>query len=220
MSIAKLIDHTHLKPNCTEQTIANLCDEAVTFGFHSVCIPPFFVRFAKDKLSESSCKVATVIGYPYGYSTTAAKVEEIKRANDDGADEFDIVLNIIAVKNGDSNYLKNDIESTTRAAQLRGKIVKIIVETALLTKEEIAQVCAFCLESGVDFVKTSTGLYEGANLQDIQFMKEILGDKVKIKASGGIRNLRQAQEMIKAGATRIGTSSGVRILSEKDAHPQ
>ena len=103
---------------------------------------------------------------------------------------------------------------------MRGKIVKIIVETALLTKEEIAQVCAFCLESGVDFVKTSTGLYEGANLQDIQFMKEILGDKVKIKASGGIRNLRQAQEMIKAGATRIGTSSGVRILSEKDAHPQ
>ena len=220
MSIAKLIDHTHLKPDCTEQTITKLCDEAENYGFYSVCVPPFFVRFAKTRLVNSDCKVSTVIGYPYGYSTTAAKVEEIKRGDLDGADEFDIVLNIVAIKNHDWNYLKNDIESTTRTAQLKGKVVKIILETALLTREEIAQVCKYCLESEVDYVKTSTGMFEGADVHTIRLMKEILGDKVKIKASGGIRNLRQAEEMVAAGANRIGTSSGVQIVSEKQSHPQ
>ena len=220
MSIANFIDHTYLKPDCTEQIITNLCDEAINYGFYAVCVPPFFVRHAKSRLVNSNCKVATVIGYPYGYSMIAAKVEEIKRASDDGADELDIVVNITAIKNEDWNYLKNDIESTTRAAQLKGKVAKIILETALLTREEIAKVCKYCLESGVDYVKTSTGLFEGADVHTIRLMKDVLGSKVKIKASGGIRNLKQTHEMIDAGADRIGTSSSVQIVTEKQSTSQ
>ena len=214
MSIAKNIDHTFLKPDCDKQMVQKVCEEGIEYGFFAVCIPPFFVRTAKEFLSESECKVATVIGYPYGYSSTAAKVEEIKRALDDGADELDVVINICAVKNENWNYLKNDIESTARAVQMRGKIVKIIIETALLTREEIAKVCGFCIESGVDFVKTSTGVFEGADLSTIQLLKEILTDKVKIKASGGIRNYDQAAAYINAGAVRLGTSSGTQIVAQ------
>jgi len=212
VSIEKYIDHTYLKPDCNEQSIKTLCEEAIKYGFFSVCIPPFYVRPAKQFLADSDCKISTVIGYPYGYSTTAAKVEEIKRALDEGADELDVVINICAVKNENWNYLKNDIESTTRAAQMRGKVIKIIIESALLTREEIAKVCEFCLESGVDFVKTSTGLFEGADISTITLLKDILKGEVKIKASGGIRNFEQAEAMINAGAERLGTSSGSTIV--------
>ena len=212
MIIAKSIDHTYLKPDCDLQVIKKVCEEGIEHAFFSVCIPPFYVRKAKELLLDSDCKVSTVIGYPYGYSSTAAKVEEIKRALDDGADELDVVINICAVKNQNWNYLKNDIESTTRAVQMRGKVIKVIIESALLTREEIAKVCEFCLESGVDFVKTSTGLYEGADVLTVSLLKDILKDQVKIKASGGIRNYDQAIALINAGADRLGTSSGAQII--------
>ncbi len=212
MSIEKYIDHTYLKPDCTQHSVETLCKEGMKYGFFSVCIPPFYVSKAKQLLEESDCKISTVIGYPYGYSSTAAKVEEIKRALDDGADELDAVINICALKDENWNYVKNDIESMTRAVQMRGKVIKIIIETALLTREEIVKVSEFCLESGVDFVKTSTGLFEGADTSTIALLKNVLKGLVKIKASGGIRNFEQAEAMINAGASRLGTSSGTQIL--------
>ncbi len=217
MSIEKFIDHTYLKPDCTQQSVQTLCEEGMKYGFFSVCIPPFYVRKAKQLLEESDCKISTVIGYPYGYSSTAAKVEEIKRALDDGADELDAVINICAVKDENWNYIKNDIESMTRAVQMRGKVIKIIIESALLTREEIVKVSEFCLESGVDFVKTSTGLFEGADVSTVSLLKDVLKGEVKIKASGGIRNFEQAEAMINAGANRLGTSSGKQIISQTSA---
>lgn len=217
MSIEKYIDHTYLKPDCSQESVKILCEEGIRFGFFSVCIPPFYVRLAKQFLVDSDCKISTVIGYPYGYSSTAAKVEEIKRALDDGADELDVVINICAVKNENWSYLKNDIESMTRAVQMRGKIIKIIIESALLTREEIVKVCESCLESGVDFVKTSTGLFEGADLSTIALLRDVLKEEVKIKASGGIRNYDQAEAMINAGANRLGTSAGTQIVLQTSA---
>ena len=214
MNLANFIEHSFLKPDCREENIVQLCEEAIAHDFKTVCIPPMYVQFCAQKLNESNIKVATVIGYPYGYSATASKVAEIRRAIDDGADEFDTVINICAVKDEKWNYLRNDIDSMTRAAHLRGKIVKINLEIALLAPKEIRKVCEICIESGANFIKTSTGLFGDPTVDQVSFLRNSLPDEIQIKASGDIQTKAEIEAFINAGASRIGTAHGVTILSK------
>lgn len=216
MNLAPYIDHTILKPDCVAADIEQLCSEAIEYQFAAVCVPPFYVKDAYQHLKAHPVKVATVAGFPLGYSTTFAKVEEIKRAIDDGADEVDVVINITAVKNGDWNYVENDIASMTTAVHVKGKQIKVILETGLLTNDEIVRLCALCKDIGPEYVKTSTGFNgPGAKVSTVRLLRENLeGTPIKIKASGGIRTYKKAQSMIKAGAQRIGASAGVRIVTE------
>lgn len=210
-----MIDHTILRVDCRMEEIKKLCEEAITLNFASICIPPYFVKETARYLEHSRVKVATVIGFPYGYSATPAKVEEIKRAINEGADEVDVVINICALKEGKWNYVKNDIESMTLAAHLKGKVIKVIFETSLLSQEEILKLCDICGQLGVNFVKTSTGVNgEGATVEIVDFLRKNLPKEVKIKASGGIRTIEQAQALVDAGATRLGTSAGVAIAQQ------
>ncbi|MCR9286000.1 MAG: deoxyribose-phosphate aldolase [Bacteroidetes bacterium] len=213
MNLTKFIDHTILKPNCTKADIERICEEADLYQFPTVCIPPFFVKDAANILEDKLVKVGTVIGFPMGYSTTAAKVEEIKRSINDGADEVDVVVNVCAIKSEQWNYVRNDIDSATRAVHLKGKVIKIILETCLLTASEIKRVCDFCTEIGVDYVKTSTGFNgEGATNETVAYLKSLLPSNIKIKASGGIKSQNQAIELIEAGANRLGCSSSLQIV--------
>lgn len=215
MNLASMIDHTILKMDCRIEDVKKLCDEAIQFKFAAVCIPPYFVKEAARHLEYSRVKVATVIGFPYGYATTSAKVEEVKRAINDDVDEVDAVINVCAVKEARWNYVKNDIESMTLAAHLKGKVIKVILETALLSKEEIIKLCTICNDLEVNYVKTSTGVNgQGATKEIVELLRANLSKGVKIKASGGIRNLEQAQALIDAGATRIGTSAGTSIVGQ------
>lgn len=214
MNIASKIDHTLLKADASEKEIKKLCDEAKTHGFAAVCVPPYFVRKCKTWLKDTPVKVATVAGFPLGYTNTPAKVEEARRAIDEGADEVDMVINIIALKAGDMNYLRNELTSATTIVQLRGGKLKIILETGLLTEKEIISACELCKEMTVDFVKTSTGFVQpGASVEIVKLLRANLPKSIKIKASGGIRDKDFAKELIEAGADRIGTSSGVNIVS-------
>jgi deoxyribose-phosphate aldolase len=214
MNLASYIDHTVLKADCNKQAIETLCNEALAHNFMAVCVPPYFVGIAQKLLEESEIKVATVIGFPMGYSAIPAKVEEIKRAIIDGVDELDVVVNISAIKNGDWAHVRNEVDSITRAAHLKGKIVKLIFETELLTNDEITQLCALCSEIGVDFVKTSTGFNgDGVKVNTIKLLRSHLVDQIKIKASGGISSREDAEKLIAAGANRLGSSSGVKIIS-------
>lgn len=213
MEIRTYIDHTLLKPDCSKTQIQQLCAEAVQQQFKAVCVPPYFVRDALHWLEGTPVRLATVIGFPFGYSTTPAKVEEMKRAIDEGAQEFDVVINICAVKDANWAYVRNDIDSITRAAHLRGCIVKVILETALLTEAEIVRLCKICAEVESDFVKTSSGFHgDTASPQTIKLLRSLLPSSIRIKASGGIRTAQQAQDLIKAGADRIGTSAGLSLL--------
>lgn len=215
MNIASYIDHTALKADCTIEDVKKKCREAIEFQFKAVCIPPYFVNRATEFLNDTPVKVATVVGFPMGYSATPAKVEEIKRAIDNGADEIDVVANICAVKGGQWNYVRNDIESMTMAVHLKGKLIKVILETGLLSDEEVEKLCQICAEVKVDFVKTSTGFNgEGATVRVVSLMRSILPKEVKIKASGGIRTKEDAIRLIEAGASRLGSSSGVLIIKE------
>lgn len=208
----KYIEHTILKADTAEKDIEKLCSEAMENDLFGVCVPPYFVKMAKQKLTKSKVKIVTVAGFPLGYSSTPAKVEEAKKAMDEGADEIDMVINIAALKNGDYNFVKNDILSLATIIQLRSRKLKVILETALLSEDEIIKACQICTEVGVDFVKTSTGFStRGASVEDIKLMKANIGANIKIKASGGIKTKEQALAMIEAGADRIGTSSGVEI---------
>lgn len=214
VDIATIIDHTYLKADCTSADIKVLCKEAIQHGFQSVCIPPYYIFQAKRLLGDSRVKVCSVIGFPMGYSTTGAKVEEIKRACNDGVDELDVVVNVSAIKNNDWNTVRNDIDSTTMISHLKGKKMKLIIEMGLLEEEEIIKVCNLAAKAGVDFVKTSTGFNSTITTpEDISYLKSLLPRSIKIKASGGIRTKIDAIAMLKAGADRIGTSSGVRIIS-------
>lgn len=214
VDIATMIDHTYLRADCSTADIKVLCNEAVRYGFKSVCIPPYYIFQAKKILSDSRVKICSVIGFPMGYSTTGAKVEEIKRACNDGVDELDVVINIAAVKNSDWNTVRNDIESTTMISHLKGKKMKLIIEMGLLEEDEIIKVCEIATKLGVDFVKTSTGFNNTITTpEDISFLKSVLPPSIKVKASGGIRTKTDALAMLQAGADRIGTSSGVRIIS-------
>ncbi len=218
MDLEKYIDHTLLKADVTATDIRRLCQEALEVGFHAVCVPPYYVPEAFQELQSSPVKIATVIGFPLGYSATVAKVEEVKRAIDEGAQEFDMVINVAAVKSGNWNFVRNDIDRVTTSVHLRGKLVKVILETGLLQTEEIERLCRICSELQVDYVKTSTGFNSGgATVADVKHLRKLLDPSVKIKASGGIRTARKARDLIAAGADRLGTSTGMSIISEAAA---
>lgn len=217
MTINQLIDHTILKPDVTEGQIEQLCKEAIEYNFAAVCIAPYYLDHAKKLLKDSEVKLCTVVGFPFGYDHITTKIEAIKKALFAGADEIDVVVNISAVKNGDWDIVESEIDSFITATKLKaGKVLKLILETALLTQEELESICNLCIKYNVDFAKTSTGYStRGASVEDVKIMKKILGDKVGIKASGGIRDMEFAMELIEAGAKRLGTSSGVKLLNKK-----
>lgn len=213
--IAKYIDHTLLKPQATEEGIIELCREAKEYKFAAVCVNPCHVNLAAKLLTGTTVKVATVVGFPLGANTKEVKAFEAERAFKEGAQEADMVINIGALKAGFYEAVREDIQAVVNVAknQVPKKIVKVIIETSLLTEEEKVKACQLALVAGADFVKTSTGFNGGgATLEDVQLMKKAVEDKVKIKASGGVRDLKTAQQMLAAGADRIGTSSGVDIV--------
>ncbi|MBK7408679.1 MAG: deoxyribose-phosphate aldolase [Saprospirales bacterium] len=213
MQLADKIDHTILKPDCTLDNVKSVCEEAKSHRFFSVCVPPFYVKDAVQCLEGSQVKVATVIGFPMGYATTPAKVEEIKRAIDEGADEVDAVVNICAVKSANWNYVRNDIDSMTRIAHMRGKVIKVILETGMMTPEELERLCKICTDSEVDFVKTSTGiLAAGADVDTVRWLRAHLPATIKIKASGGVRSNQDAIKLVEAGADRLGSSASVQLI--------
>lgn len=213
IELAGHIEHTNLKPYCTKEDIKKLCAEALGHHFYGVCVPPYHVQAAKKELNKTGIKIITVVGYPLGYSTVASKVEEAKKAIISGADEVDMVMNIAAFKSGDYATVQNDIQAVTTACHLQNKHIKVIIETAYLTAEEIEKACHICMDCEVDFVKTSTGFADqGAIIDNVLLMRSILPSKIKIKASGGINNHEFATQLLKAGATRIGTSSSLTII--------
>ncbi|AST56306.1 deoxyribose-phosphate aldolase [Thermoanaerobacterium thermosaccharolyticum] len=214
MEIAKIIDHTLLKADATDAQIKKLAEEAIEHGFASVCINPCHVKYVADILKNSCVKVCTVIGFPLGANTVEAKVFETKEAISNGAQEIDMVLNIGKLKVGDYDYVKNEIEAVTRAAKSFGDIiVKVILETCYLSDEEKIKACKITVDAGADFVKTSTGFGSGgATVHDVELMRKTVGENFGVKASGGIRTAEFAREIVKAGANRIGTSSGIQIV--------
>ena len=215
MNIAAYIDHTILKPTCTEDDVIALCNEANVYGFAAVCVPPNYVRFAKIQLQDTSVKIATVIGFPFGYSSTRSKIEEIKEAIADGADELDMVINLTAIKNGDWDFLENEAERCTAAVHTSQKLIKLIVESGVLTDAELISCCALVRSHKVDYIKTSTGYAAtGATVHAVQLMRQHLPSGIFIKASGGIRSFAFAKELIEAGANRLGCSASVKILEE------
>ena len=215
MQIAAYIDHTILKPTTTVQDIETFCAEAMQYHFAAVCVPPPFVKKAAALVSSSGVKVATVIGFPFGYSAIEAKVAETILAIIDGADELDMVINISALKNNDWQFLAGEINAVLPIVRKRYKIIKIIIESGLLTNEEIIKCCDLYGAAGVDFLKTSTGYAEkGATLEAVRLMRKHLANKIQIKASGGIKTYTFAKQLIDAGATRIGCSSSIKIVNE------
>lgn len=216
--LEKYIDHTLLKPDADLTQFDKLISEAITHSFFSVCIPPSYVAYAAKKLKGSRVKVCTVIGFPLGYSTSKTKIFETSQAIADGADEIDMVINVSEIKNKNYQLVENEISEIAKICHQHQKILKVIIETANLSQEEIIVCCRLVKNSKADFIKTSTGFAaSGAKVEDIKLMKEQLGDAVKIKASGGIKDLKTAQAMIAAGASRLGTSSGVAILEGKNS---
>jgi len=209
------IDHTLLKPFATEADIKNLCNEAITYDFFSVCVNSCHVAFAKAQLSKSTVKVCSVVGFPLGAMSTKAKAFEAKQAVSDGADEIDMVINIGWLKSENFDAVWKDIEAVKKA--IGDKTLKVILETCYLNKPEIIKASELALLSGADFVKTSTGFGTGgATFEDVQLMKSVLKDQAKIKASGGIKNRLTALEYIALGVDRIGTSSGIDIITNKN----
>ena len=207
------IEHTILKADTSLEEVSKLCTEAIKHKFFGVCVPPYFVKAAAQNLKGSEVKIVTVVGFPLGYNTTPAKVEEARKAIDEGADEIDMVINVAALKNGDFNFVVNDIQSVATLVHLKGNKLKVIIETALLTEEEKLKACEICAEVNVDFVKTSTGFAKsGASVEDVKLLRANLPAKIKIKASGGIKTKEQASALVKAGADRIGTSNGPGLL--------
>ncbi|UZH05709.1 deoxyribose-phosphate aldolase [Heyndrickxia coagulans] len=212
-NLAAYIDHTLLKPEATEKDILKLTAEAAQYHFASVCIHPYWVKLAAKELAGTGVKVCTVIGFPLGATTSETKAFETKKAIEDGAEEMDMVINIGALKSGDIEAVEADIRAVVEAAQ--GKLVKVIIETCLLTNEEKELACRLSVKAGAHFVKTSTGFSTGgATVEDVKLMRQTVGDKAGVKASGGIHTKAEAEAMIEAGATRIGASSGVKIVSE------
>jgi deoxyribose-phosphate aldolase len=213
INIASFIEHTLLKPDTTKTDIEQLCREAIENDFVGVCVPPYFVKTAKNILADKNPKIVTVVGFPLGYTSIAAKVEESRKAIEEGADEIDMVMNVAAFKSEDFNHVKDGIQGVATLCRLKAKPLKVIIETGLLTDEEIVKACEICTEVEVDYVKTSTGFNGGAQIEHIKLMRENLPKKIKIKASGGIRDKSFACKLIEAGANRIGTSSGVQIVN-------
>lgn len=214
MELNSYIDHTNLKNTATKEDIKKLCEEAIKYHFASVCIFPCYVQLAKELLEGSNVQVCTVIGFPLGMNTPAVKVYEAIDAVENGADEIDMVINISALKNKDYDYVKTEIEEIRDA--IDGKVLKVIIETCLLTEEEIVKMTEICNDTFVNFIKTSTGFSDyGARLEDIELINKYRNNILEIKASGGIKDYETANQMIEAGATRIGTSSGVKIMNNE-----
>lgn len=213
MLLNAYIDHTILKPTTLISDIEKLCDEAKQYQFAAVCVPPNFVKRAKLLVEGSSVKVATVIGFPFGYSAVEAKIAEILLAIVDGVDELDVVINISAIKNNDWQYLANEINHIMPIVRNGKKVIKIIIESGILTDAEIISCCEIYGLAGIDFLKTSTGYAEkGASVEAVTLFRLHLPDRVQIKASGGIRDYAFAKQLIDAGATRLGCSAGVAII--------
>ncbi|WHI77919.1 deoxyribose-phosphate aldolase [Staphylococcus epidermidis] len=211
MNKAKLIDHTLLKPDSTKEQIDTIINEAKAYQFKSVCVNPTHVQYASEQLKGTDVLVCTVIGFPLGATTTAVKSYETKDAINNGAQEIDMVINIGALKDGRFDKVQNDIEAVVQATN--GKTVKVIIETVLLTEKEKIKACQLSEAAGAHFVKTSTGFAGGgATVEDVKLMKDTVGDRLEVKASGDVRNLEDFNNMIEAGATRIGASAGVQII--------
>ncbi len=212
--IARMIDHTLLKPEATPEDIKQLCSEAAEFNFASVCVNPGYVKLSSDLLKDTDVKVCTVIGFPLGATTTEVKRFETEQAIANGAEEIDMVINIGRLKSGDYDYVFNDINQVVLAAKRNNAVCKVIIETALLTDEEKVKACLLAKEAKADFVKTSTGFSKGgATAGDVALMKFVVGSAVGVKASGGIRSLEDAEKMIAMGADRIGASASVKIVT-------
>lgn len=213
MELNRMIDHTILKPEATEAVVQKIIDEAKEYNFFSVCINPCWVAFASEQLADTDVAVCTVIGFPLGANTPEVKAYEAADAIKNGANEVDMVINIGALKSQQYDHVRQDIQGVVDAA--KGKaLVKVIIETALLTDEEKVKACELAKEAGADFVKTSTGFSTGgAKVADIRLMRETVGPDMGVKASGGVHNAEEALAMIEAGATRIGASTGVAIVS-------
>ena len=215
MKINSYIDHTILKPTTLISDIEKTCKEAQEYGFAAVCVPPPFIKKSKDLLGGTNVKVATVIGFPFGYSATEAKLAEILLSIVDGADELDVVINILAIKNNDWLYVSNEINHIMPIVKNSGKTIKVIVESGILTKEELLRCCELYGAAGIDFLKTSTGYAEiGATVEAVRMMRENLPASVQVKASGGIRTYEAARDLVDAGATRLGCSASVAIVRQ------
>jgi len=213
LDLAKMIDHTLLKPDATQEQIAQLCFEARKYGFASVCINPTWVELCAKLLEGSPVKVCTVIGFPLGATAPEVKAFETQNALDHGASEIDMVINIGALKARDLELVAGDIRGVVTTAHARGAIVKVIIEAVLLSDEEKTIACLLSKEAGADFVKTSTGFASGgATVHDVALMRKTVGPEMGVKAAGGVRTFEDAEKMIQAGATRIGASAGVKIL--------
>ncbi len=219
MSINKYIDHTLLKADATADQIAKLCKEAIENNFKAVCINSSYVPFAKKLLKDSQVKLCTVVGFPLGASPSEVKALEASMAIASGANEIDMVINIGALKNELYNSVENDIKLLAQTCHAKGAILKVIIETCLLTEDEKIKACELAKQAGADFVKTSTGFSTGgATLEDVKIMRGVVGEKMGVKASGGVRDIAMANKMIEAGATRLGTSSGVKLVQGEEAN--
>jgi deoxyribose-phosphate aldolase len=219
MNIAAYIEHTNLSPVLTIRDIDKLVEEAKQFGFLGICVPPFWVKRAQREIGKEKIILVTVAGFPLGYNMTETKLDEIKRAIDNGADEIDVVWNISSFKTG-IPWTKIEVAKCGKLTHDHQKIVKVIIETAYLSETELELACKICADAGADFVKTSTGFApSGAKVEDVKRMRNFLPNHVGIKASGGIKTLQQMQDLLAAGADRIGTSSGIAILNESTTKP-
>jgi deoxyribose-phosphate aldolase len=211
--LAKMIDHSELHPDATRADIDRLCDEAVAYGFATVCVNPAWTAYCAKRISGSGVKVCPAIGFPLGATTTHAKVEEAREARAQGAGEIDMVINVGALKSGDARLVEDEIAAVVRVAGAAP--VKTIIETCLLSRGEKVAACEIAMRAGASFVKTSTGFNgPGASVEDVRLMREVVGERLGVKAAGGIRSYAQACALIEAGASRIGTSAGVQILAE------
>jgi len=215
MDLNEYIDHTNLNRSATKSEIEKLCKEAVEYKFASVCVHPYYVAYAKKLLKKSKVKVCTVVGFPLGMNTTEVKVYETENALKNGADEIDMVINVAALKDEEFNYVGKEIKKIRDVA--KDKVLKVIIEECCLTEDEIVRITRICNECKVDFIKTSTGFDEhGATMEAVHIIRENKKDNIGIKASGGIRDYETAMKFIEAGATRIGTSSGVKIMEGEE----
>ena len=212
-SIARCIDHTILRADLKKEEIFQHCQEAIKYRFKTVCVPPYFVKYAKELIQETQTGVCTVLGFPLGYNGISSKMEEAKSILNQGCDELDFVINISAVKNQDWKTIDDEFDRLVTISHMKNSVIKAILETSLLTEQEIEILCNKAIEHNVDFVKTSTGMStKGAEIETIKLMKNIVQDKVKIKASGGIKTKQQALSFLEAGADRLGTSSSIKII--------
>ena len=208
----KLFDHTILKADATKEAVKKVCREAAEYGFMSVCVNGFYTSFVREQLKGSGVKVCTVVGFPLGQMSTRAKAAEARIAVEDGADEIDMVINVGALKDGDYETVREDIRQVKEAC--KDALLKVIIETCLLTQDEKRKACELAKEAGADFVKTSTGFSAGgATQEDVSLMRSIVGDSMGVKASGGIQDRQTAEKMLKAGASRLGTSATTAICS-------